>query len=420
MRLSARAESVIGIRATLARTSVAVRTNDAPSIIEQAPPLVLLALLLVGGFSLSRIDSSWESGLDGELRYWIGAFLALIAVAKATSAGTVRSDRLLRSWLTFAVLLHALVAVSVVWSPTPPATGPTAVLDLGLLIGILLVSPAIFSGFRDGGVSMLLRAVCWTSFVLVIIGLVLQGGVVGEITQMGAGSIGMSRIVGIGIIGAIYFWKKTGQLWWLVPVPMMLSSILVSDTRAAVLGLAIAVLLLVFAKASLLSAFRAVILFAVGAVAMFASGSGREAMRTFWESIWAGGEIYISGRDLLFRDAWELFLQHPWLGAGHGAYYSEYTESTYPHNLVLNVAADTGGAGLLLFGSAVTLLMMRWFRPRSLENTVAGFAGLYSLICCMFAGSYYEARFMWVFFFLYMLPQDVSATRPPYRARSQA
>ncbi len=81
------------------------------------------------------------------------------------------------------------------------------------------------------------------------------------------------------------------------------------------------------------------------------------------------------GRVLVMRTAWEMFLDHPWLGVGVGNYsehYDEYSErvgsiaSSYenfsqrrlPHNLYLEVAAETGLMGLAAFGAilAGTLL----------------------------------------------------------------
>ena len=75
-------------------------------------------------------------------------------------------------------------------------------------------------------------------------------------------------------------------------------------------------------------------------------------------------------RKLLTRVAWLIFLDHPLLGVGAGNYtvhfddyaqevgslsreYEELGERHYPHNLYLEIAAETGLVGLAAFGAAV-------------------------------------------------------------------
>jgi O-antigen ligase len=75
-------------------------------------------------------------------------------------------------------------------------------------------------------------------------------------------------------------------------------------------------------------------------------------------------------RRLLTQVAWRIFLDHPLLGVGAGNYtshfdeyaeevgslsreYEELGEQHYPHNLYLEIAAETGLLGLAAFGAAV-------------------------------------------------------------------
>lgn len=77
----------------------------------------------------------------------------------------------------------------------------------------------------------------------------------------------------------------------------------------------------------------------------------------------------IEKRRLVTRVAWEMFLDHPLLGVGAGNYatrfapyasrtgsaareYDDPSEPQFPHNLYLEIGAETGLVGLLAFGAA--------------------------------------------------------------------
>jgi O-antigen ligase len=80
-------------------------------------------------------------------------------------------------------------------------------------------------------------------------------------------------------------------------------------------------------------------------------------------------------RRLLTHSAWLMFLQHPLWGVGVGNYttrfdevaeqvsfasrdYEEPGDAHYPHNLYLEVAAETGLPGLVLFGAALAAALI--------------------------------------------------------------
>jgi len=88
------------------------------------------------------------------------------------------------------------------------------------------------------------------------------------------------------------------------------------------------------------------------------------------EAVTVSAESSFEQRKLLMQTAWEMFDAHPWLGVGAGNYsehfdeyaahvgsatpsYENFGERRYPHNLFLEVAAETGILGLLTFGAAV-------------------------------------------------------------------
>ena len=111
-------------------------------------------------------------------------------------------------------------------------------------------------------------------------------------------------------------------------------------------------------------------------------------------------EGYLSSRDSLFTSAWDLFCRHPVVGAGLNGF-QQATGDIYPHNLILNVASEGGVIGLMFLTLPFLFVIARCFRPMTLEQKAALSAGLFYFIASMFSGTYYDARFMWVFFAIF-------------------
>ena len=91
----------------------------------------------------------------------------------------------------------------------------------------------------------------------------------------------------------------------------------------------------------------------------------------------------IQERTLLMRCAWQMFLDHPILGVGadnYGEYYDEYAERVgsavssyedfgrrrFPHSLYLQIAAETGLVGLVVFAVILALTLRRLRAARRL------------------------------------------------------
>ncbi|OEC32919.1 O-antigen ligase [Pseudomonas cuatrocienegasensis] len=103
------------------------------------------------------------------------------------------------------------------------------------------------------------------------------------------------------------------------------------------------------------------------------------AILAFPEFLLRGGLSY---RPDLLRDAWTLFLQHPWLGLGAGAEYQLTVVQIgqvfeHAHNLFMHVLLQLGVPGLALWGLMLAIVAMRAWRAR---ETIAGRA-LCGLLC---------------------------------------
>jgi len=81
----------------------------------------------------------------------------------------------------------------------------------------------------------------------------------------------------------------------------------------------------------------------------------------------------VSGRGELWRGAWRMVMDRPWLGAGPGNFGTEFTHyqtgavfSNYAHNTYLQAAVEQGVLGLMAFlGTMVAVLAWSWRRVRA-------------------------------------------------------
>jgi O-antigen ligase len=113
-------------------------------------------------------------------------------------------------------------------------------------------------------------------------------------------------------------------------------------------------------------------------------------------------------RELVWADAFELFVRHPWIGAGAGAVstYGAGRDQVYPHNMVLEVAAEQGLVGLVilfvfLFATfrrlILTLLRSERGGTEGASLLLTLFAGLlYVILGAMVSGDLNSGRDIWL------------------------
>jgi len=130
------------------------------------------------------------------------------------------------------------------------------------------------------------------------------------------------------------------------------------------------------------------------------------------------GEVSFRGRSSEMTAAWMMFADHPLSGVGvsnYPSYYQRYsrrigldprTEARQPHNLYLEVAAETGLAGIIIFSLILwNIFSSVWTSRKRLQdagqtkdaNLVLGFAvGIIGYFCAAFFihGAY--PRYLWL------------------------
>jgi O-antigen ligase len=209
--------------------------------------------------------------------------------------------------------------------------------------------------------------------------------------------IQLARAMGLGllialalVLGGARAWLRTAALLALPPLTV---AFFAAGSRGPLLGLIAGALVLGALSLQSADARRRLLLVVpVGLVAAFVVGRvvpGQSITRVL--SFISGSDTQGEDRIALWHAAWRVFGDHPVLGLGTGGFGSLSNLYDYPHNLVLEVAAELGVVGLLLLAAIVWTGGAQAHRAwRGSDRPVeAGFALAllaYALLNAMFSG----------------------------------
>ena len=116
----------------------------------------------------------------------------------------------------------------------------------------------------------------------------------------------------------------------------------------------------------------------------------------------AGSGLSSNGRTHSWSLAWNAFLAHPAFGIGTGSFFSISGINRYPHNLLLEVAAELGLVGLVLVVGFLASTWLAMSRARTLQDrgdlqvavVIALFAA--ALVNAMFSGDIQTNSSVWL------------------------
>jgi O-antigen ligase len=145
---------------------------------------------------------------------------------------------------------------------------------------------------------------------------------------------------------------------------LMAASIVFTFSRGGILALGVVVLLMLLRRPARWRALAALVLAAALAVPFLPPGyMDRLTALGQVGTVESNTDVSIRGRTAEAGAGWDMFMDHPLTGVGVGnysGYYQEYARSLgievkrvdrEPHNLFLEVAAETGLPGLAAFGA---------------------------------------------------------------------
>lgn len=183
-------------------------------------------------------------------------------------------------------------------------------------------------------------------------------------TAFGSNTIAMGRAAGIAFVGAVVrmLWDRRA-LWWAAPTAVIcLLALLGSGSRGPATGSALALAVLVSYRIWTRGARRARV---IVAVAIAVTGAfllwqylPQASLQRFARISPAATDASTRARVALYAAAWATFQHAPVFGVGTGGFADVVGAYLYPHDFILEVGAENGLAGLLMYLGALVAALL--------------------------------------------------------------
>jgi O-antigen ligase len=198
------------------------------------------------------------------------------------------------------------------------------------------------------------------------------------------------------------------RIWALACLPALAIALLAAGSRGPVLGLLVGGTALFALLARSRASRRRLPILVLSAVLVVVATAivvpHEAAQRSLSFLSDAGSGMSSNGRDQLWSLALELFANHPLQGVGTGGYADVSPVELYPHNILLEAAAELGVVGLLLvlgvMVSAVSRLRAAWRRAADdLRPVIAVVLALLvaSIVNSLLSGDIAANNSVWLF-----------------------
>ena len=396
--------------------------------------IVLSILFLVGRWNLQRLGVNPDT-IDYDLiiqrsvaevltepRLWlVMASVLLMVLMETGTSGEAHAHSGRREARTsvciFLVLSYYLVA-TIAWTPSDNPF--PAVVDICLILATLLVVER--AARQEGFVEAFWL---WLERLLIAIGATTllaaaSADQPGRLSILGGGPNILGRFLGmLCLLMVAQSLRQGGGLRWsaawrIVVAALALILLLQTGSRGAFAGLLIGLLALLLVRR------MNVRLIGIGAIIVLSFGylfkvildlERIDLIEERW-LVMTLEEGYISHRDVLFAEAYRLWLERPVFGGGLDSFV-HYTSGLdrYPHNLVMEVA-QAGGivAALLLLAWFVHVILNSWHgRNHYTEIGLSMTALIFG--CALFSGDFYDSRLMFIFGVLTLSAASTGASR---------
>lgn len=328
-----------------------------------APELVLALFLLSGAIK----EAAWMPSipLDLTLLSWFLMVLAMISAA-LRPGGIPRIPRT----ALIAVGLVALVVASVWWSADSTA-GISKAMKFELLTMAGFAAPLLL--IRNRGAMTRLMLALTGSGLLIALTTVTTNNAGEPLSVAGGNEITAGLYPAIGLVAALGYlallprgWRLTGFL----PAIILLPAVIAAGSRGVLVACAVALAYVTIrhiacSKRPLLSAIAVGIALLV--MAQLAASLAGGAAAKYERSLLSTNASQVLGeRQFLYDRGVRLALDHPLAGIGVGGFATSsivYENQVYPHNIVLELAAEEGYTAVLLLGLLISAAW--WARRRT-------------------------------------------------------
>ncbi len=375
---------------------------------------ILFVILLAGKFEFSRIHPFFVSlSFLDEITFSIFYVLLIILVAGLPTSWRPTSFKTPAiRWSLLVVCLHLYLILSIFWTPDPilASSNLPQLLELVMLI---LLFPYVMRSPEDS-IKFFVKLLFGASIIYALAGFTGIWSTSGRMTAFWGGPNVFVRIVSNGVVIGLYFWFITRRMYWLLPTPLLLSAAFLSGSRGGVFGLFVTIgffFIFMYRRYTISLKFIFLLIIVSGSTfgVLFFTPLFPYLSDRFVGQIL--GNFYWSTRDLLFLEAWGMFINNPMLGVGAGGYPQltvwknpDGTPQPYPHNLILQIAAEGGTLGLIILIFIFISMFLRLYRPKLIGQELVFCLGLYYFLVSMFSGGLIDARFVWFFWSCYMSP----------------
>jgi O-antigen ligase len=368
---------------------------------------------------------------------WIGLAM-LFAMMRGDHAVTGRA--VMSAPVILSLLLLGLMLVRLSASPSE-AYGGTKI-QLYVADNLVLLLGALFVGSRARDMHL---------FLLLLLG-VTSAGAMMLLFQLVSGSahavveterfslaaqeypIALARNGANGLLVAIYAIlaaRRTSiQLWAVAVLPALVVSMLAAGSRGPVVAFVFGLVALIGLTAATGRARRRLFIVAAGLlvatiiVPLVVPGSA--IGRALSAIVGSASGLSTNGRTHLWSQGFNTFAQHPLLGIGTGGFASVSPE-TYPHNILLEMAAELGALGALvvlaMLGTSLQRLAQAWrgsVGTERLDAAVLIALFLSALVNALFSGAIQDNHEIWIWAGLGVGMSTRLAVRSRLRARAAA
>jgi O-antigen ligase len=362
---------VLILVAYLNLSDILVRWHGAPSVLQA----LAVPLLLAAWFVQRR--RGFGGPLPGALTLCLAAYTAVVWLSMAWARDVVLAEQQALT-ITKALVIYALV-VLLAGSPTQVRQGAWTLVAAAVLVGALGVFQVI-AGSYDQTFAGLARV-----DYAQIYGLVFEPRIAGPVGDPNFFAQMLIPAVPIGLLLANSASRVRERVAAFGCVGVVTAAVIMTYSRGGALALGVVLVLWLLGQGA--SGRR----LAVGAapivllVLLLPSDFARR-LTTFRQFLPGSGDVLrldssFEQRRVLVTAAWHMFLDRPLTGVGAGNYtvhYRPYTEETgsvvleyedfdqphYPHNLYLEIAAETGLPGLIVFAAALLTSVVYLRRAR--------------------------------------------------------
>jgi O-antigen ligase len=346
--------------------------------------------------------------------------------------------------------LALLVLAGAIYAPDP-SLARTTVVNWWALVFVPLLAGALRVASDPRYIRQFLWVIFGTSVFNVALGLTMLSSTE-RLVLLGNNTIGVSRAaVLVPLLAATFVLAQVGKIWRVAVVaaiPAAFVVALASGSRGPVLvlgAMGIAAGIRAFARpqtrdwripAAAGAAVVAVVL-VTSSISSYLPGLSVQRFELFEELLQSGvsGEVNTSVGDTssgirlqMFGLAADLFVERPVLGVGTAGfaavsplYLSTREGEAYPHNTVLQFAAEFGLVGLVIYLALIVLALVRRL-PSGPEYTSLRALFIFFFLNAMVSGDIYTDRQTWALLLLILLadlrvPSRVNAIVPGHDRR---